>query len=180
MADFVTNSDDIFDALAVTLARFCKEVTGRKIIDGDGDVISKVEGEFIMLNQVTADQIDWAANEWVDESGNAVITHNYEVVYNLTAFRGKASNALTRILQALSLPYICDKYFPTNSPFAYSSSSTVSRQRVPLNMQAFENRATVLITFNVCVGVTDTGAFEDIERINAEMVYYYPAPDDQQ
>uniref|UniRef100_A0AAU8GFS9 Phage neck terminator protein gp12-like domain-containing protein n=1 Tax=Salmonella phage vB_SEnST11_KE23 TaxID=3161174 RepID=A0AAU8GFS9_9CAUD len=174
MAGF-TNSDEIFDALTNTVGAFCKETTGRKVVLAGEDEIPKVDGEFILVDLTAVDQIDWQSDEGVDTQGNAMTVHNYEVVYTLTAYRGKAPNALSRVLQAMNLPFIYDKYFPTNSPFAYSSSSTISRLRVPLNMQKFETRAVVLITFNVCFIETDTGAFEDLEKINAQLVYHYPA-----
>ncbi|HDR2377029.1 TPA: hypothetical protein QCH88_004275 [Enterobacter asburiae] len=176
MADF-TNSDQIFDALTKTVGSFCKEATGRKVVLAGEDEIPKVDGEFILVDLTAVDQIDWQADEGVDVSGKAITVHNYEVVYTLTAYRGQAPSALSRVLQAMNLPFIYNKYFPTNSPFAYSSSSTISRLRVPLNMQKFENRAVVLITFNVCFIETDTEAFEDLENMNAQIVYYYPAED---
>lgn len=176
MAEF-TNSDQIFDALTRTVGSFCKETTGRKVVLAGEDEIPKVDGEFILVDLTAVDQLDWQANEWVDASGNNVTTHNYEVVYTITAYRGKAPNSLSRMLQAMNLPFIYDKYFPTNSPFAYSSSSTISRLRVPLNMQKFETRAVVLLTFNVCFIETDAGSFEDLEKINAELAYYFPVED---
>lgn len=176
MADF-TNSDQIFDALTKTVGQFCKETTGRKVILAGEDEIPKVDGEFVLIDLTAVDQLDWQSNEWVDSEGNNVTTHNYEVVYTLTAYRGNAPSALSRMLQAMNLPFIYEKYFPTNSPFAYSSSSTISRLRVPLNMQKFETRAVVLLTFNVCFIETDRGAFEDLEKINAQVVYHYPTSD---
>lgn len=176
MAGF-TNSDEIFDALTRVVGDFCKETTGRKVVLAGEDEIPKVAGEFILVDLTAVDQIDWQANEWVDDQGRNMTTHNYEVVYTLTAYRGKAPNALSRVLQAMNLPFIYEKYFPTNSPFAYSSSSTISRLRVPLNMQKFENRAVVLLTFNVCFIETDTGAFEDLEKVNAQVIYRYPVED---
>ena len=176
MAGF-TNSDEIFDALTKVVGAFCKETTGRKVVLAGEDEIPKVDGEFILVDLTAVDQLDWQANEWVDDQGRNMTTHNYEVVYTLTAYRGKAPNALSRVLQAMNLPFIYEKYFPTNSPFAYSSSSTISRLRVPLNMQKFENRAVVLLTFNVCFIETDTGSFEELEKLNAQVVYSFPVVD---
>lgn len=178
MADF-TNSDEIFDALTNTVGAFCKEVTGRKVVLAGEDEIPKVEGEFILVDLTSSDQLDWQANEWVDQFGNNVTTHNYEVVFTVTAYRGKAQAALSKVLQAMNLPFIYDKYFPDGSPFAYSSSSTISRLRVPLNMQKYENRSIVLLTFNVCFIETDAGSFEELEQINAQLVYHFPAEDVQ-
>lgn len=172
---FFTDSDQIFDALTKTIGSFCKEVTGRKVVLAGEDEIPKVDGDFILVDLTAVDQIDWQSDDGLDTLGRAITVHNYEVVYTLTAYRGKAPNALSKVLQAMNLPFIYDKYFPTNSPFAYSSSSTISRLRVPLNMQKFENRAVVLITFNVCFIETDTGAFEDLEKINAQLIYHFPA-----
>ncbi len=176
MADF-TNSDQIFDALTKTVGAFCRETTGRKVVLAGEDEIPKVDGEFVLVDLTAVDQLDWQANEWVDKEGNNVTTHNYEVVYTLTAYRGNAPSALSRMLQAMNLPFIYEKYFPTNSPFAYSSSSTISRIRVPLNMQKFETRAVVLLTFNVCFIETDKGAFEEVESINGKVVYHFPVED---
>lgn len=176
MAGF-TNSDEIFDALTKTVGSFCKEASGRKVVLAGEDEIPKVDGEFILVDLTSVDQLDWQSDDGFNEMGQAITVHNYEVVYTITAYRGKAPNSLSRVLQAMNLPFIYDKYFPTNSPFAYSSSSTISRLRIPLNMQKFENRAVVLITFNVCFIETDIGSFEELEGIGASISYQFPTPD---
>lgn len=168
MAGFV-NTEEVFDLLTKTLGRLSKEVTGRKVVLDDDETIPKVDEEFILVSQTAATQLDWADNEWQDELGNAAVSHNYEVTYTLTAYRGKAFSDMTKILQAINLPFFYDKYFPTPSAFAYSSSSTISRLRIPLNMQKFENRAVVIISFNVNVSAVDSKAFEEIEKISFEI-----------
>lgn len=175
MAGF-DNTDEVFDLLTKTLGKLVVEVTGRKVVLDDDETIPKVEDEFILVSQTAADQLDWADNEYEDEFGAALVTHNYAVTYTLTAYRGKAFSALTKVLQSLNLPYIYDKYFPSPSAFAYQSASTVSRLRIPLNMQKFENRAVVIITFNVSFLAADTGSFEDIEKINMQIVTYFNDP----
>lgn len=175
MANF-QSTDDVFDLLTKTLGRLCKEVTGRKIVLDDDETIPKVEEEFILVSQTSADQLDWNDNEGADDTGQAMVSHNYEVTYTLTAYRGQAFSALTKVMQGINLPRIYEKYFPTPCAFAYQSASTISRLRVPLNMQKFENRAVVLITFNVSFLAVDTGAFEEIDTINMEMVYNFPDP----
>ncbi|UYL84843.1 hypothetical protein pEaSNUABM55_00045 [Erwinia phage pEa_SNUABM_55] len=175
MAGFV-NTDEVFDLLTKTLGRLSKEVTGRKVVLDDDETIPKVDEEFILVSQTAATQLDWTDNEWQDELGNAAVTHNYEVTYTLTAYRGKAFADLTKVLQSLNLPFFYEKYFPSPSAFAYSSSSTISRLRIPLNMQKFENRAVVIITFNVNFMAVDTQAFEDIDKINMQMVYSFNDP----
>lgn len=175
MAGF-DNTDEVFDLLTKTLGQLTKEVTGRKVVLDDDETIPKVEEEFILISQTAADQLDWTDNEYVDDTGNTLVTHNYEVTYTLTAYKGKAFSALTKVLQGLNLPYLYEKYFPSPNAFAYQSASTVSRLRVPLNMQKFENRAVVIITFNVSFLAADTGVFEDIERINMQIVNYFNDP----
>ncbi|QEQ94913.1 hypothetical protein pEaSNUABM56_00114 [Erwinia phage pEa_SNUABM_56] len=175
MAGFV-NTDEVFDLLTKTLGRLSKEVTGRKVVLDDDETIPKVDEEFILVSQTAATQLDWTDNEWQDELGNAAVSHNYEVTYTLTAYRGKAFADLTKVLQSLNLPFFYEKYFPSPSAFAYSSSSTISRLRIPLNMQKFENRAVVIITFNVNFMAVDTQAFEDIDKINMQMVYSFNDP----
>lgn len=175
MAGF-QNIDEAYDLLTKTIGRLAKEVTGRKVVLDDDETIPKVDEEFILVSQSTADQLDWADNEGQDIDGVAMVTHNYEVTYTLTAYRGNAFSALTKVLQGLNLPYLYEKYFPSPCAFAYQSASTVSRLRVPLNMQKFENRAVVLITFNVSFVVVDAGAFEDIEKINMQVIYSFNDP----
>ncbi len=170
-----TNSEEIFDKLTKTLGNFCKETTGRKVVLAGEDEIPKVDGDFILVDLTAVDQVDWQSDEGYDQLGNNVTVHNYTVVYTLTAYRGKAPADLSKVLQAMNSSFIYDKYFPTNSPFAYSSSSTISRLRVPLNMQKFETRAVVLITFNVCFIEADYGSFEELERLNAQLVYHFPS-----
>lgn len=175
MADF-HNTEEAFNLLTRRIGLLVKEVTKRKVVLDDDETIPKVEGEFILVSQTSADQLDWSDNEDEDMNGNALITHNYEITYTLTAYRGNAFTSLTKVLQGLNLPYLYEKYFPSPCPFAYQSASTVSRLRVPLNMQKFENRAVVLVTFNVSFLAKDTTAFEDIERINMEVVYSFNDP----
>lgn len=161
-------TEEVLDSLTLTFARYCKEVTGLNIVDGDGEVIPKLEGSFLMINVLDTEQRDWEDNEYTLEDGVHFVTHNYTVTFLLTSYRGKPSNALSRIIQSFSLPYLRDKYFPEGSPYAYSSCSSISRIRVPLNVQTYENRATVMVTFNVCVGMVDSGVFEEVENVNID------------
>lgn len=170
------DTDVVFDKLTKTLGFMAIEVTGRKVWETGDETIPKVDGEFISIDLSSAEQNDWQSNEIYDDNGNAIVTHNYQVTYTLTAYRGKAHVALTKLLQSFNLPWIYDKYFPVGSPFAYSSSSTVSRIRVPLNMQTFENRAVVILTFNVCFAIVDTGAFEDLQKVNMQATYWFDGP----
>lgn len=165
MAGF-TNSDEAFAELTKIVGRFCIESTGKKVVEADEEIIPKQDGEFILIDLSDVDQLDWQDNEWIDENGRYYATHNYTVIYTLTAYRGKAQATLARVLQAMNLPFIYDKYFPYGSPFAYSSSSNISRMRVPLNQQFFENRARVQITFNVSFIEHDTGDLTDLEKIS--------------
>lgn len=161
-----TNSEQIFNKLTNTIGFFCKEATGREVDVGDeSNTIPKLSGEFIFIELMSSDQLDWSANEWVDDKGKIVVTHNYETTFSITAYRGNAHAAITRVLQCMNLPFMYNKYFPEGAPYAYASSSTVSRMRVPLNAQAYENRARVLITFNVCVVEHDTGDFGNLEKV---------------
>lgn len=174
MADYF-DPQQVFDDLTKTIGRFVIEATGRKVVVTDGTTIPKVDGEFVLIDLTDSDQVDWQSNEWVNEEGLAVITHNYQVTYTMTAYRGNAFSAIAKVLQCFNLPWMYEKYFPVTVPYAYSSSSTISRLRVPLNVQTFENRAVVLVTFNVCFGLVDNGAFEDIEEINMQVVYKVPS-----
>lgn len=159
-----TNSDEVFDNLTLTLGKMVREVTGWKVINADDQVIPKVEGEHILIELSEADQLNWKTGE-TQIDGTYVAFHNYLVTYTLTAYRGKPQVALSRVLQSMGLPFIYDKYFPYGSPWAFSSSSSISRMRVPVNMQDFERRARVQINFNVAFMETDTGAFEDLEKV---------------
>lgn len=172
-----TNTEEIFNALTRAVGNMAKEVSKRKVVVAGESTIPKVDDEFILVDLTSAEQNDWQSNEWIDDQGRAVVTHNYEVVYTLTAYRGEAPAAIAKVLQAFNLPWIYDKYFPSTAPFAYSSSSTVSRLRVPLNMQQYENRATVLITFNVCFIETDFAAYEGVDTVNIDTVYKVASDD---
>jgi hypothetical protein len=172
MAGF-TNSEEVFDALTKTLGRMTKEVTKWKVVNTDDPVIPKVEGEHILIDLSEADQINWKTNEAMID-GKYVAVHNYLVTYTLTAYRGKPQVALSRLLQAFGLPFIYDKYFPTGSPWAFSSSSSVTRMRVPINMQDFERRARVQLMFNVTFVEVDTGEFEDLEQIQMQVTMHDP------
>lgn len=159
-----TNSDEVITNLTKSLGRLVLDITGIQVVDADS-TIPKPEGPYILIDLATLDQLDWATNEEVDSEGVLNTAYNYTASYTLTAYRGKPYLALSRVLQSFGLPYLRERYFPTGSAFAYSSSSTIAKLRVPLNQQMFENRARVLITFNVCFVERDVGVFEDVEAI---------------
>lgn len=159
-----TNSEEVLDELTETVGRLCAQVTGYGVVEADS-VIPKPEGPFILVDLTVLDPLDWATNEVMDEDGVMHTVHNYTVGYTLTAYRGKPSLALAKIHQAFGLPFLRERYFPTGSPFAYSSVSNISRMRVPLSQQVYENRARTIVNFNVVFVEKDTGVFEDVERI---------------
>lgn len=166
-SDF-TNSDQIMDALTKTVGRLCKAVTNYQVVEADAEM-PKAEGPFILVDLSALDQVDWKSAEIMDENGRYRAVHNYTATYTLTAYRGKPHWALSRVLQSFGLPFIYDKFFPYGSPYAYSSSSTIARLRIPLNAQLFENRARVQIIFNVTYVEEDFGLFEDIEGIRIDV-----------
>lgn len=164
-----TNSDEVFDQLTLTLGKMVKEVTGWKVVNADDQVIGKVEGEHILIDLSEADQLNWKTNEGLTEDGKYFAVHNYLVTYTLTAYRGKPQVALSRVLQSMGLPFIYDKYFPYGSPWAFSSASSINRMRVPINMQDFERRARVQLTFNVTFTEVDLGTYEDLEGLEIKI-----------
>ena len=168
--------EKVFNDLEEIVAKMARVATGRRVIIGDQEIIPKPDGEFILLETMGIQPHIWEDNAFQTEEGVAYITHNYTVTYMLTAYRGKAYAALSRLLQAINLPMFYDKYFPLGSCFAYSNNSTISPQRVPLNKQTYENRATVMLTFNVRFVETDIGAFEDLQGIKAEITTHFPSP----
>lgn len=163
-----TNSDQIMDALTKTVGRLCKAVTNYDVVEAD-TTMPKAEGPFILVDLSNLEQVDWKSAEIVGEDGKYRAVHNYTATYTLTAYRGKPHWALSRVLQSFGLPFIYDKFFPYGSPYAYSSSSSIARLRIPLSMQLFENRARVQIIFNVTYVEEDFGLFEDIEGIRIDV-----------
>lgn len=166
MADLLdfTNSDVVMGSLTKALGRLCLDVTGYDVVEAD-ETIPKPEGPYILVDLSLLTPLDWATAEVVDEDGIVHTAHNYTASYTLTAYRGKPHWALSRVHQAFGLPFLREKYFPTGSPYAYSSTSNIARMRVPLNQQMFENRARTIITFNTTFVEKDIGTFEDIEHI---------------
>lgn len=166
MADLLdfTNSDVVMGALTKAIGRLCLDVTGYDVVEAD-ETIPKPEGPYILVDLSLLTPLDWATAEVVDEDGVVHTAHNYTASYTLTAYRGKPHWALSRVHQAFGLPFLREKYFPTGSPYAYSSTSNIARMRVPLNQQLFENRARTIITFNTTFVEKDIGTFEDIEHI---------------
>lgn len=159
-----TNSDVVMDSLTKALGRLIVDVTGYQVVEAD-ETIPKVEGNFVLVDLTVLDPLDWATNEVVDADGVTHAAHNYTAGYTLTAYRGKPHWALSRVHQAFGLPYLREKYFPTGSPYAYSRTSSIARLRVPLNQQLYENRARILITFNVTFVEKDVGVFEEVDRV---------------
>lgn len=171
--------EKVFNDLEEIVAKMARVATGRRVIIGDQEIIPKPDGEFILLETMGIQPHIWEDNEFQTEEGVAYITHNYTVTYMLTAYRGKAYAALSRLLQAINLPVFYEKFFPDSSMYAYSSASTISPLRVPMNKQAYEVRATVMMTFNVRFIETDMAAFEDLQGIEAELHVLHPADDSQ-
>lgn len=159
-----TNSDVVMGALTKAVGRLCLDVTGYDVVEAD-ETIPKPEGPYILVDLTLLTPLDWATNEVVDEDGVVHTAHNYTASYTLTAYRGKPHWALSRVHQAFGLPFLREKYFPTGSPYAYSSTSNIARMRVPLNQQMFENRARTIVTFNATFVEKDLGTFEDVENI---------------
>lgn len=160
-----TDSDAAFKELTQLVGKFANEATGRKVVLAGEDIIPKVEGEFILVDLSQADQIDWTTLEQTDENGRFLAIHNYYVTYTLTAYRGNAVQSLTRMLQRYNLSYVYNEYFPDYSAFAYSSSSSIARIKVPLNQQYYEIRARVQLNFNVSFMESDTGIYEDLKAV---------------
>lgn len=159
-----TNSDVVMGELTKAVGRLCIDVTGYDVVEAD-ETIPKPEGPYILVDLSLLSPLDWATNEVVDEDGIVHTAHNYTASYTLTAYRGKPHWALSRVHQAFGLPFLREKYFPTGSPYAYSSTSNIARMRVPLNQQMFENRARTIVTFNATFVEKDIGTFEDIEHV---------------
>lgn len=159
-----TNSDVVMGALTKAVGRLCLDVTGYDVVEAD-ETIPKPEGPYILVDLTLLTPLDWATNEVVDEEGVVHTAHNYTASYTLTAYRGKPHWALSRVHQAFGLPFLREKYFPTGSPYAYSSTSNIARMRVPLNQQMFENRARTIVTFNATFVEKDLGTFEDVDHI---------------
>lgn len=159
-----TNSDVVMGALTKAVGRLCLDVTGYDVVEAD-ETIPKPEGPYILVDLTLLTPLDWATNEVVDEEGVVHTAHNYTASYTLTAYRGKPHWALSRVHQAFGLPFIREKYFPTGSPYAYSSTSNIARMRVPLNQQMFENRARTIVTFNATFVEKDIGAFEEVDHV---------------
>lgn len=159
-----TNSDEVMEKLTNVIGFICKKVTNYNVVEADENIVPKVDGPFILVDLAALDQFDWQTNEVVID-GKFHAVHNYTATYTLTAYRGNPHLALARVLQAFKLPYIYDTFFPTGSPFAYSSASTIARMRVPLNQQFYEKRARVQIIFNIAFTEGDFGVFETVDKI---------------
>lgn len=158
------NTEETLAELTETVGKFCAQVTGYGVVEAN-DTVPKPEGPFILVDQTALNPLDWATQEFTDEDGVVHTVYNYTADYTLTAYRGNPVLAMSKIHQAFGLPFLRDKYFPSGSPFAYSSVSNIARMRVPLNQQMYENRARSIVTFNVVFVEKDTGVFEDIDRI---------------
>lgn len=166
MADALefTNSDQVLKELSDAVGRLCIDATGYKVVEADS-TIPKPDGPYILVDLTIMNPMDWSTNEIVDDEGITHVAHNYVIGFTLTAYRGKPHWALSKVHQSFGLPFLRERYFPTGSLYAYSSTSSISRLRVPLNNQVYENRARLLVNFNVCFVEKDIGAFEDVDRI---------------
>lgn len=158
-------SEDIFDQLTDQLGGFIKEVTGRTILLGKEGAWNRPVDEFILVDLQSAEPLLWAEDYGLDIDGNTVYTQNFVVTFLVTAFKGKTHSVLTKVVQKFNHRFTYYKYFPACSPFAYSSCSSVSRTRVPVEDQEFENQSSVILNFNVCFIESDDD-FETLDEIN--------------
>ncbi len=166
--------DQVMNLLTKNLGKMIAETTMVKVVLANQDTIPTVEGPYILVDETALQPLDWKTAELVDQDGMGYSVNNYEATYTLTAYRGERPHVtLSRVMQAFGLPFIYDKYFPSGSPYAYSSSSSINKMRVPLNAQFFENRARVQIIFNISFIERDFGTFEDLEQINIDLGVTY-------
>lgn len=169
MSDFL-NTEQAIAKLVDIVGKIIYASTGLKVIYAGSKQIPKPEGEFVMIDQpiITPDSV-WEDNYYEDENC-AVQTHNYKVTFLVTVYRGNNPAAkLAKVQQVLNLPKFYDRIFPDNSQFAYAYCTTISSQRVPLNQQLYENRATTLLTFNMCAVESDTEAFEVLKKLGLDI-----------
>ena len=170
MSDYL-NTERALAELVKIVGKVVHASTGLQAIYSGSKQIPKPEGEFVMIDQpvVTPNSV-WEDN-YVEEENCAVQTFNYRVTFPVTVYRGSNPAAkLAKVLHVLNLPKFYDRIFPDNSQFAYAYCTTVSSQRVPLNNQLYENRATTLLTFNMCVVESDSESFEVLEKIKGDFL----------
>lgn len=169
MSDYL-NTEQALAELVKIVGKVVYAATGLKSIYAGSKQIPRPEGEFVMIDQpvVTPNSV-WEDN-YVEEDNYAVHTYNYRVTFPVTVYRGSNPAAkLSKVLHMLTLPKFYDRIFPDNSQFAYAYCTTVSSQRVPLNNQLYENRATTLLTFNMCVVESDSEVFEVLDKLEMDL-----------
>lgn len=165
------NTEQALAELVKIVGKVVYAATGLKAIYSGSKQIPKPEGEFAMIDQPVVTPVSVWEDDYYEEENCAVQTHNFKVTFSVTVYRGNNPAAkLSKVLQVLNLPKFYDRIFPDNSQFAYASCTTVSSQRVPLNNQLYENRATTLLTFNMCVVESDSEAFEVLEKIRGDFL----------
>lgn len=165
------NTEQALAELVKIVGKVVYAATGLKAIYSGSKQIPKPEGEFAMIDQPVVTPVSVWEDDHYEEENCAVQTHNFKVTFPVTVYRGNNPAAkLSKVLQVLNLPKFYDRIFPDNSQFAYASCTTVSSQRVPLNNQLYENRATTLLTFNMCVVESDSEAFEVLEKIRGDFL----------
>lgn len=169
MSDYL-NTEQALAELVKIVGKVVYAATGLKSIYAGSKQIPRPEGEFVMIDQpvVTPNSV-WEDN-YIEEDNYAVHTYNYRVTFPVTVYRGSNPAAkLSKVLHMLTLPKFYDRIFPDNSQFAYAYCTTVSSQRVPLNNQLYENRATTLLTFNMCVVESDSEVFEVLDKLEMDL-----------
>ena len=169
MSDFL-NTEQALVELVKIVGKVVYAATGLKSIYSGSKQIPKPEGEFVMIDQpVMIPNSVWEDN-YYEEGDCAVHTYNYRVTFPITVYRGNNPAAkLSKVLHMLTLPKFYDRIFPDNSQFAYAYCTTVSSQRVPLNQQLYENRASTLLTFNMCVVESDSEVFEVLDKLEMDL-----------
>ena len=169
MSDYL-NTEQAMAKLVDIVGKIIYASTGLKVIYSGGKQIPKPEGEFAMIDQPVVTPVSVWEDDYYEEANCAVQTHNFKVTFPVTVYRGNNPAAkLSKVLQVLNLPKFYDRIFPDNSQFAYAYCTTVSSQRVPLNQQLYENRATTLLTFNMCVVESDAEAFEVLDKLEMDL-----------
>lgn len=158
------HDETLIQDLLNKLGFFIKAVTNRKLILVGESVIPKQTEPYVMVEPSIVAGPTWHSNEELDDNGYVRQSSNSQVSFIVTVAKSDTLNDAGKIKRSLHLPWIDYEYFK-DPRYAFSSCTDPIKQRVPLDLQTFEDRARFIVTFNVLFIDTDYGAFEDLEKV---------------
>lgn len=155
------------DALLVDfenkLFDFFADVLGNRNIYFHGTNFIKPIGDYIVLRTVTFDPIGWPTKIGYTPIGEVIQAQDYEVLVEISAYRGSPFARLEDLKQALTSGWTSRKL--KDQKISLIRWGSISNRDVPIDDVSWEKRALRTFLFSIRLQTTDTTPVEDIGSV---------------